>query len=99
MKQFGDLTLQAAAARAGFSQPILHGLCSMGIATRALIETVADGDPDRLRAVSLRSTKPVIPGEILRVEIHRTHSRVQFRARALERNIVVLDRGHATLTG
>jgi acyl dehydratase len=89
----------AAAVRAGFPQPILHGLCSMGIATRALIETVAHGEPEKVRGVSLRFSKPVIPGETVRMEIFRTSDIVRFRARAVERDVVVLDRGSANLTG
>jgi acyl dehydratase len=87
----------AAAGRAGFPQPILHGLCSMGIATRALIETVCEGDPSRLNSVSLRFSKPLFPGETVRIEIFKSHPGVRFRARSVERNVVVLDRGSARL--
>jgi acyl dehydratase len=85
----------AAAAKAGFPRTILHGLCSMGLATRALISSVAENDPARLRAVSVRFSKPVFPGETLRVEIFGTGPSYRFRAIATERNIVVLDRGTA----
>jgi acyl dehydratase len=88
----------AAAARAGFPQPILHGLCSMGLATRALIETVCEGDPTRLRSVSLRFSKPVFPGETLRIELFETGTGLRFRALAVERHVVVLDRGSAVVT-
>lgn len=85
----------AAAARAGFPQPILHGLCSLGLATRALIETVCEGDPARIRSVSLRFSKPVFPGETVRVELFKAGDASRFRARAVERDAVVLDRGCA----
>jgi acyl dehydratase len=85
----------AAAVRAGFPQPILHGLCSMGLATRALIETVCEGDPARIRSVSLRFSKPVFPGETVRVELFKAGDAFRFRARAVERDAVVLDRGCA----
>jgi acyl dehydratase len=87
-----------AAGKAGFPKPILHGLCSLGLATRALIDGIAEGDPSRLGALSLRFSKPVFPGETIRTEIFRTQSGARFRARALERDVVVLDRGVATLT-
>lgn len=86
-----------AASKAGFPQPILHGLCSMGLATRALITGICDGQPDRLKALSLRFSRPVFPGETIRTEIFRTPTGARFRARAVERDIVVLDRGTATL--
>jgi len=85
------------AIKAGFPRPILHGLCSLGLATRALIATVAEHDPSRLRAVSLRFSKPVFPGETLRVEIFRNGDKIRFRAIVVERDAVVLDRGSATI--
>ncbi len=33
------------AARGGFSQPILHGLCTYGVTGRALLRVLCDGDP------------------------------------------------------
>nr|WP_237392577.1 MaoC/PaaZ C-terminal domain-containing protein [Aurantiacibacter rhizosphaerae] len=86
-----------AARKAGFDRPILHGLCSMGIATRAIIDAVADGDPDRLKALSLRFSKPVYPGETLQISIFRDGADYRFSARAMERDLVVLDRGTAVL--
>jgi len=40
----------AYAARAGFDRPILHGLCTYGLAARALLLTIAKGDPNLIRA-------------------------------------------------
>jgi len=87
-----------AAAKAGFPRPILHGLCSMGLATRALIATVADHNPANLSHVTVRFSKPVFPGETLRVEVYEMKESIRFRGIAAERNIVVLDRGSARLT-
>jgi acyl dehydratase len=87
----------AAAAKAGFPRPILHGLCSMGLATRALIASIAGHDPSRLQSVAIRFSKPVFPGETLRVEIFETAAGIRFRAIAVERNVTVLDRGSVTL--
>jgi acyl dehydratase len=87
-----------ASAKAGFAHPILHGLCSMGLATRALIESVCEGDPTRVRSVSLRFSKPLFPGETVRVELFKSSSGMRFRARAVERNVVVLERGNAVIS-
>lgn len=87
----------AAAVKAGFPRPILHGLCSLGLATRALIATIAAHEPEQLAAVSVRFSKPVFPGETLRVEVFGTGETVRFRAIAVERGVVVLDRGTARL--
>lgn len=86
-----------AAAKAGFERPILHGLCTLGIATRAALASFADGMPERLRSLSARFSKPVFPGETIRTEFFATGDQIRFRARAVERDVVVLDRGAVTL--
>eukprot|EP00933_Yihiella_yeosuensis_P006675 TRINITY_DN111418_c0_g1_i1.p1 TRINITY_DN111418_c0_g1~~TRINITY_DN111418_c0_g1_i1.p1 ORF type:complete len:307 (-),score=66.02 TRINITY_DN111418_c0_g1_i1:27-923(-) len=58
-----------AAKLAGFEQPILHGNCTLGHATRVLLDTVADGDQSRFRSVQLRYASPVVAGQTLIVEI------------------------------
>ena len=59
------------AARGGFSQPILHGLCTYGMTGRALLHTLCDSDPARWRSMSGRFSHPVLPGEPLAVSIWR----------------------------
>eukprot|EP00198_Chlamydomonas_reinhardtii_P001883 XP_001691219.1 predicted protein [Chlamydomonas reinhardtii] len=56
-------------ARVGFQQPILHGLCSMGISVRLVLRRFGGDDPARLKSVKVRFAKPVLPGETLRVEM------------------------------
>ena len=53
--------------RAGFPEPILHGLCTYGIAGRVLMHGLLDGDTTRFAAFDARFAAPVIPGENLRV--------------------------------
>ena len=59
------------AARGGFPQPILHGLCTYGVTGRALLRVLCDGDPARFRSMSGRFTRPVLPGEPLTISIWR----------------------------
>ncbi len=40
---------------------IAHGLCTMAMTSQAIIQTVADGDPARLRRLAVRFAKPVFP--------------------------------------
>lgn len=87
----------AVARKAGFDRPILHGLCTMGLATRALLTGACDGDPTRLRSMYVRFSKPVYPGETIRMELYRESKEIRFRCRAIERNLVVLDRGSASV--
>jgi acyl dehydratase len=56
-----------AAASAGFERPILHGLCTYGYATRALVNGPLRGDPDRVKEFSVRFASPVYPGDELTV--------------------------------
>lgn len=48
---------------AGFERPILHGLCTLGFAMRALINARLDRDTTRLRAISCRFSGVVYPGD------------------------------------
>lgn len=85
------------AAKAGFERPILHGLCSLGLATRVLIARYCDYDPARLAEMFVRFSRPVMPGETLRFEFFENAGKIAFRAKAVERDVVVLDRCHAVL--
>jgi acyl dehydratase len=86
-----------AAAAGGFKTPILHGLCTFGIAGRALIAGCCGGDPARLKSLQVRFSAPVLPGETIRTEIWPDGERVSFRARSVERDAVVLSNGLATV--
>ena len=41
---------------------IAHGLCTMAMCSQAVIKTVADGDPTRLRRLAVRMAANVFPG-------------------------------------
>ena len=85
-----------AAAAGGFARPILHGLCTFGVAGLALVKACCGGDPARLKSMQVRFSAPVYPGETIRTEMWRERERVSFRARAVERDVVVLSNGLAT---
>lgn len=87
----------AVATKAGFGRPILHGLCTFGMAARAILKSFCDFDPSRLTAMQARFSAPVLPGEALRFELWREGSLVSFRARAKGRDAVVLNHGKAEL--
>jgi acyl dehydratase len=85
------------ATGAGFPRPILHGLCTYAVAGRAILKACCDNDPARLTRLDLRFSAPVLPGETVRTEIWRDGSAVSFRARVVERDVVVLNNGRATV--
>jgi acyl dehydratase len=85
----------SAATKAGFEAPILHGLCTLGVATRALLTTFANGAPERLKSLSVRFSRPVFPGETIRTEFFGAGGEIRFRSRVVERDVIVLDRGSA----
>lgn len=84
----------AVARAAGFDRPILHGLCTYGIAGRAILSALCDNEPERLTRLDVRFSSPVFPGETIRTHIwHEGPGRAAFRAMAVERDIVVLNNG------
>lgn len=87
----------AYAQRAGFSRPILHGLCSYGLAARALLAGFLDYDATLLRSIECRFSAPVFPGETISFELWRDGDIASFRAIVREREAKVLDAGRALI--
>jgi acyl dehydratase len=87
------------ARKAGFAKPILHGLCTLGVATRALLQEHCALDPEGLKSLAVRFTAPLYPGESLTIESWRDRAQVRFRGFVAERHQVVLDSGTATFRG
>ena len=87
----------ALARAAGFERPISHGLNTMGLACRAILKRFAPRRPERLRSMSVRFVGHAFPGETIRVEMFAEGERIRFRAWALERQVLVLDRGESQL--
>lgn len=89
--------LPQAAREAGFDRPILHGLCTYGMAARAVLRQACDDNPARLASLAARFSSPVTPGETLRADMWRVADQVRFQVIAVERNAVVLSHGVADL--
>lgn len=85
------------AAAAGFAGPILHGLCTYGLAARAILETSElQGRRTALTRLDARFSRPVFPGETLRVHFWMANDGlVQFDAWSVERDVAVLTHGVA----
>ncbi|WP_241021623.1 MaoC/PaaZ C-terminal domain-containing protein [Burkholderia sp. Ac-20353] len=85
----------AVAATMGYERPILHGLCSFGMAGHALVRAIAGNDPGSVREMRVRFTAPVYPGDDLMLDLWQSQpAAVRFRVRAPLRNAVVIDDGY-----
>ncbi|MCU0584872.1 MAG: hypothetical protein MUC46_02220 [Desulfobacterales bacterium] len=62
------------ARAAGFAGPIMHGLCTLGFACRALIGRCCPGAPERVRRIACRFKRPLYPGEPITTLIWQTGS-------------------------
>ena len=80
-----------------FKAPILHGLCTLGVAGHAILKTACNYDVTRFRSMDLRFSSPVYPGETIRTEMWRDDTTVSFRSRVVERDVVVLNNGRAEI--
>ncbi|MFX0083850.1 MAG: MaoC/PaaZ C-terminal domain-containing protein, partial [Candidatus Hodarchaeota archaeon] len=74
-------------------KPILHGLCTYGIATRAILYELCDKDVSRFKEFSARFTGVVFPGETLITEGWKDNGRYIIQVR--KDNTVVLGNSYA----
>jgi acyl dehydratase len=88
----------ATARMAGFDRPVLHGLCSYGTACRAIISTICNYDPTRIRSFDVRFSAPVFGGDTLVTEIWNEGSFLAFRTKVKERDVVVLNNGRCNIS-
>ena len=86
------------AKTAGFKKPILHGMCTYGIACRSLVESVCEGDAKRLKKFDCRFSSPVYPGETIVTEIWKDGSKVYYQSKVKERDKIVIKIGVSEIT-
>jgi acyl dehydratase len=82
---------------AGFPRPILHGLCTYGVACRAIISTICKYDATKIVGFDVRMSAPVFPGETIVTEMWVDGNIVSFRCKLKERDVVVINNGKCTL--
>ena len=49
---------------------IVHGLCTMAMNSVAVVEACCDGDPERLKRLAVRFSKPGLPGQDISTSIY-----------------------------
>ncbi|MFX1263503.1 MAG: MaoC/PaaZ C-terminal domain-containing protein [Promethearchaeota archaeon] len=90
-------TSDEVARLAGLPKSILQGLCTMAIASQAIVDELLNGDPSRLKVMKVRFSKPVFMGQELTTEIYESEPEghvVHFETKD-SKGVPVLTRGIA----
>jgi acyl dehydratase len=85
------------ASLGGFDQPIMHGLCTFGMACKAVVDTALAGDVAALARYRARFSGVLFPGETLEVSMWDEPGRIVLTARCVERDASVLSNAVITL--
>lgn len=89
------------ARKVGFDRPILHGLCTYAIACHAVLKAFGQADPSLLKRHQVRFSAPVLPGDVLSIDMWRDATEdeitISFEVRVKERNTVVIKGGKTVL--
>jgi acyl dehydratase len=87
----------AVATAVGFERPILHGLCTYGIAGRAILQFCAGNDPAQIERLDARFSAPVYPGDTVVTRIWRDGRHIAFNCSVAERGVTVIRNGSCQL--
>ncbi|MDA2920330.1 MaoC family dehydratase N-terminal domain-containing protein [Desulfobacterota bacterium AH_259_B03_O07] len=91
------------AKKAGLKGIVVHGLCTMSMAMRAIIECYIDSDPTKLLQLGVRFASPVYPGDILIADGWEIRNRegntlLGFEVTRLSDDVKVIKRGTAEVS-
>ena len=77
------------AKAAGLPNVILHGLCTMAMSGCSVVDSLADGDPRRLKRLGVRFARPVLNGSKLTTQGWKTESGTNFIVKDDQGNVVI----------
>ncbi|MDX1385030.1 MAG: MaoC/PaaZ C-terminal domain-containing protein, partial [Thermoanaerobaculia bacterium] len=78
------------AKTAGFEQPIIHGLCSYGIACKAVVDSALGGDPTKVARYQARFRGVAFPGETYLTSWWRQDDRILLAVKSKERDAPII---------
>ncbi|MFD3536211.1 MaoC/PaaZ C-terminal domain-containing protein [Streptomyces sp. NPDC058664] len=76
----------ATARRAGYDRPVLHGLCSFGMAVKAVTDRLLGGDAAAITGCRTRFAGVFFPGETLRLRVWDTPDGYRLTATSADRD-------------
>ncbi|MBS1195326.1 MAG: 3-alpha,7-alpha, 12-alpha-trihydroxy-5-beta-cholest-24-enoyl-CoA hydratase [Actinobacteria bacterium] len=85
------------AAVGGFARPILHGLCSYGIACKAVVDGMLGGETTAVASYRARFAGVVVPGDTIVTSMWRRGDRIHLAAANREKGTPILSNAVITL--
>ncbi len=85
------------AKMAGFDVPIIHGLCSYGIACKAVVDAALGGDPTRVARYQARFAGVAFPGETYLTSWWREGDRLLISVKSKERDAPIITNAAITV--
>ncbi|WP_372530589.1 MaoC/PaaZ C-terminal domain-containing protein [Euzebya sp.] len=76
------------AAAGGFERPILHGMCTFGMAAKAVVDQLLDGDAAAVAGFGARFSGVVLPGDALTHAAWRTDEGIVVESRVADRTVL-----------
>jgi acyl dehydratase len=85
------------AAMAGFDRPIIHGLCSYGVACKAIVDNVLDGDVTKVASYRARFAGVGFPGETYLTSYWKEGDKILLEVTSKDRDAVVISNAAITV--
>ncbi|MBW2237232.1 MAG: MaoC family dehydratase N-terminal domain-containing protein [Deltaproteobacteria bacterium] len=81
----------------GFDTPIIHGLCSYGIACKAIIDDALAGDVSQVASYAARFRGVGFPGETYLISYWKEGDTILLEAKSKERDAIIISNAAITL--